>query len=262
MDDFCYLSVVIPAYNESRRLGKTLDILSRYLAAQSFKYEIIIVDDGSMDRTPELVRDLAQLYPGIRLVGYSRNKGKGNAVRHGIQRSRGKLILVMDADGATPIAEFERLHSCLQDNQNAIIIGSRRNTASTRVRTALHRKIIGRIFNSFLFLLTPGIEDTQCGFKLFPASIAAQLSARQTLKGFAFDVEILHAALRNHIEVIEVPVNWNNQAGSKVNVLVDSCSMFFSLIAIGWHSLLNHYGLDEASVAYERDSGRTFVALR
>ncbi|HEY9686348.1 MAG TPA: dolichyl-phosphate beta-glucosyltransferase [Coleofasciculaceae cyanobacterium] len=247
----CHLSVVIPACNEELRLSKTLDTLTGYLASQPFSSEIIVVDDGSADGTSQLVQNWANTYPIIRLDGYSQNQGKGNAVRHGIRQARGKAILVLDADGATPIEELERLDEAFRTQPYSIVIGSRsRDTSSTRVKTAFHRKIIGRIFNSLLFLLTPGIQDTQCGFKLFPANIAAELFEKQTLKGFAFDVEILHAALCNRIPVVEVPVNWNNQPGSKVNLITDSSVMFFSLVKIGWNSLLGHYRLDSVLPAH------------
>jgi dolichyl-phosphate beta-glucosyltransferase len=240
-----YLSVVIPAYNEEDRLPATLRIVEAYLSNQNFGYEIIVVDDGSEDATSEAVQTFRRSYPSTRLIRYAENSGKGHAVKTGVLEAFGNYVLVYDADGATPINEIERLLDAVHKNLGAIVIGSRAKPSDkTYVLTKLHRKIIGRFFNLLLFVLTPGLEDTQCGFKLFPREIAALLFSHQTLNGFAFDVEILHMAFQNQIPVIEVPINWMNKSGSKVNVLIDSWIMLAGLLKIGWLSLLGYYQLN------------------
>jgi dolichyl-phosphate beta-glucosyltransferase len=240
------LSIIIPAYNEEERLQKTLEDLDSFLCQQSLSYEIIVVSDGSQDNTGVLVQSWQKAHANTLLIQNQYNSGKGYAVKQGALEAQGRYILMYDADGATPIAEVERLWQVLQKKPYAIAIGSRALACGqTKVETKLYRKLIGRVFNTLLFALTPGIQDTQCGFKLFPSNIAHAIFNRQTLKGFAFDVELLHIALENQIEICEVPVNWQNQPGSKVNLLWDSGMMFLSLVKIAWQSCLGYYQLKQ-----------------
>lgn len=237
-----FLSVVIPAYNEAHRLPATLQAMEAYFSTQPYPVEIVVVDDGSTDQTAGVVQAWAAQHPNTVLLSDAINRGKGYAVKSGVLSASGELFLVADADGAAPIEELERLLKVLHDNPAPVILGSRaRSSKETRIRGHWHRKVMGRIFTWMLFALAPGIGDTQCGFKLFAREAAIPLFTLQTLNGYAYDVEILHAARQNGYAIREVPINWTNVKGSKVNVLTDSWRMFFSLFKIAWHSLQGHY---------------------
>lgn len=220
------LSVVVPAFNEERRLPPTLLDMLAVLYDLSLKFEIIVVDDGSSDGTPEVVERAKRLHRGTRLIKFPKNRGKGAAVRAGMLAAQGRRRLFADADGSTPFEEIKRLLSAL-DNGADVAIGSRALFGpDTQVRTRWHRKFLGRIFNNCVNrILLPDIADTQCGFKLFTAEAADFLFARQTSDGFSFDVELLFLARRVGMRMVEVPINWVNVPGSKVNLAVDSLKM-------------------------------------
>jgi dolichyl-phosphate beta-glucosyltransferase len=242
------LSVIIPAYNESRRLPATLQALEAYLSHQNYGYEVIVVDDGSLDGTGVVVSDWESQHPNTALIQYYQNQGKGYAVQQGIRASMGEYCLIYDADGATPIQELERLWAAIDRGTYEIVIGSRAlPSQTTHIKAHLHRKILGRVFTGLLRGLVHDIQDTQCGFKLFKREKALPLFARQTLKGYAFDVEILHMAQQNHYQIREIPINWADVPGSKVHVMVDSWRMFWSLFKIAWQSYQGQYRLTEKS---------------
>lgn len=222
------ISVVIPAYNEERRLPSTLESVHAYLTENYGEFEIVVVDDGSMDKTIDIVETFAKHHPGIRLISYSPNQGKGYAIRTGVLQAHGDLILIDDADGSSPIGEVKLLQDAIL-NGSDIAIGSRNKPDSDRVVVAeAHRKYIGNTFNMIVqTLLLPGIYDTQCGFKLFKKKAAHDVFRVSLQGGFAFDVEILYIARIQNYKITEVGINWNNVAGSKVNVLMDSAAMFF-----------------------------------
>ena len=220
------LSVVIPAFNEERRLPATLVDLVDHLATLNRTHEIVVVDDGSTDGTSDVVRKFERLAPSIRLIRLPRNSGKGYAVRVGIVSCRGERVLFADADGSTPIAELARLERALDEGAD-IAFGSRAlQSDETRVETVLHRRLLGRAFNAWIkALLLPGVLDTQCGFKLFNRRVAQFLFERQRSSRFSFDFEILYLAQRAGLRMSEVPVNWVNQPGSKVRVVRDGIAM-------------------------------------
>ncbi|WP_461010343.1 dolichyl-phosphate beta-glucosyltransferase [Streptomyces capparidis] len=212
------LSVVIPAYNEERRLRATLETVGRYLAASAASWEVIVVDDGSTDGTARLVRAAAGGEPRIRLLASPVNRGKGSAVRLGVLASRGRRVLFCDADQATPIEELAGLAAALDRGADAAI-GSRAGSAARDGRPALRRGL-GRAGNRFIqAVAVPGIHDTQCGFKLFDGDKARAAFALARIDGWGFDVEILLLFTRLGWTVAEVPVRWAHQPGSKVRPL-------------------------------------------
>ncbi len=228
-------SLVIPAYNEYRRLPSTLMEIIDYLDSRISNgsltsYEIIVVDDGSKDGTADLVRKFEKIRPQVKLIQLPRNYGKGHAVRLGVLNAHGERVLFADADGATPIAELERLSKALDEGAD-VAFGSRALLSKeTRVTTSWMRKYPGRIFNLLMnVLVLPGIADSQCGFKLFTAKSARFLFERQQCDGWTFDVELLYLARRAGLCAKEVSVNWTNVAGSKVNLLTDSLRMLKDL---------------------------------
>lgn len=221
------LSVIIPAYNEERRLPPTLIDVIDFFDRRSISYEVLVIDDGSKDGTAEVVRKFERVRNQVRLIQLPRNYGKGHAVRLGVLNSRGSQILFADADGATPIQEFERLEAALSAGAD-IAIGSRALASKdTKVATSIHRRLFGRVFNKCVnMILLPSIADTQCGFKMFTRKAALFLFRRQRADRFSFDVELLYMAHKAHLAVTEVPINWTNVPGSKVNLVIDSLSMF------------------------------------
>lgn len=227
------LSIVIPAYNEQLRLPKTVIETIRWCRANAPEYEIVIVDDGSRDETLAVARLFSDYYPNVRVIACP-HSGKGSAVRTGMLNASGDRVLFMDADGATPLSEIPKLGSKI-DEGYAVAIGSRvvMDRAETVVTTSIHRRVIGRIFAALVsFIAVRGYRDTQCGFKMFRREASRAIFSRQRLNGFAFDVELLHIAGKLSIPVAEVPVNWNNQEESKVDLVRDSLRMFKDMLMI------------------------------
>jgi dolichyl-phosphate beta-glucosyltransferase len=236
------LSIVIPAFNEEARLGPTLRDYMAYCRRGGRRVEVIVVDDGSLDRTSLVVNTLASEFPELRLIRLAENQGKGHAVRSGVVNALGRLVLFADADGATPLSEVERLEAALEGGAD-LAIGSRAlQDASVRVRARLYRRVIGRIFHRMVETLTvPGVKDTQCGFKLFRGSVAHELFSRMRIRGFSFDVEVLMMAQHRGYRIAEVPVNWTHVPGSKVNLVTDSVRMVRDLFVIRGRCLSGQY---------------------
>lgn len=237
-----HLSVIIPAYNEDRRLPGTLASVYRYLQQSAISFEIIVVDDGSYDNTAAFVQDFASQYPGVRLVSYSPNRGKGHAVRTGMLAATGDYMLMNDADGSSPIEEVQRLLSSAEEGYD-VVFGSRAKADdSAVVKARLHRKYIGNAFNLIVQkLILPGIKDTQCGFKLFSQAAAHDIFSVSKQNGYAFDVEVLYIARLRGYKMHEVAINWANVEGSKVNVFLDSPRMLLEVLRITCGAWLGHY---------------------
>jgi dolichyl-phosphate beta-glucosyltransferase len=235
-------SVVFPAYNEEARLEPTIREAAVYFRAKRIPVEIIVVDDGSRDRTSALVLRLAAEYEEIRLIRLAANRGKGYAVRSGVVNAEGEYILFADADGSTPIAEIERLHAAVMAGK-PIAIGSRELAGDgVQVRARIYRRLMGRAFHALVSALTVrGIRDTQCGFKLLRSRVAHDLFSRMRMDGFSFDVELLMMAQRRGYGVAEIPVNWTHRAGSRVSLVTDSVRMARDLFIIRAHALRGHY---------------------
>jgi dolichyl-phosphate beta-glucosyltransferase len=230
-----YLSVVIPAYNEEARLGKTLHYMIRFLQDQPYASEIIIADDGSKDRTVEIAKERLAHFPH-KILTVDKNRGKGNAVKRGMLSAVGRFILFSDADMSTPIDEVERFALILEKGSYDCVIGSRALPDSKlEVRQNAFRESIGKIFNRIAQALTfKGISDSQCGFKCFKREVAHDLFGRQKLDGFSFDAEILYLAQKRGYKICESPVIWRNDTQSRVQLLSDPLHMFLDLMRIRW----------------------------
>jgi dolichyl-phosphate beta-glucosyltransferase len=228
------LTIIVPAYNEAKRLGPTLDRILGWLDGRGITAEVLVVDDGSQDGTAELVAARAASDPRLVALRYPGNRGKGFAVGFGVERSRGELVLFTDADLSTPIEYFDKLERALQGADVAI---ASRALPESRIpkRQPFYREGMGRIFNLLVrSLVLGGIHDTQCGFKLFRGEIARDLFRRRRLDGFSFDVEILYLARRAGVRIVEVPVEWFNDEATRVDALRDSAKMFADLVTIRW----------------------------
>jgi dolichyl-phosphate beta-glucosyltransferase len=236
------ISVVIPAYNEERRLGPTLKRVSAHLRKRRRRHEILVVDDGSSDGTAALVRGLTRRIPGLRLEGYGGNRGKGAAVRHGVEKAKGDLVLMTDADLSTPIEELDGLEAALRRGAD-IAIGSRAlDRSRITVRQPLYRELGGKFFNRLVRLLTVGgIHDTQCGFKLFKSGPAKDLFRRQRVTRFGFDVEALYLARKLGYRVAELSVAWENSPETKVRPVRDGLRTFLDLALIRWYDFRGLY---------------------
>lgn len=244
-----HLSVIIPAFNEERRLPATLESVHAFLMSWGKSFEIVIVDDGSTDGTASIVQEFAKQHDGVRLLSYVPNQGKGHAVRTGMLAGAGDLLLLNDADGSSPIQELVRLEAAIRDGSD-LAIGSRAKPDAERtVKALVHRKYIGNTFNLIVqSLLLPGIYDTQCGFKMFRREVAQDLFSVSRQNGYAFDVEILFIAKRRGYKTSEVAIDWSNVEGSKVNVLVDSPKMLIDVlrIALGaWFGLYKQISAEQ-----------------
>jgi len=230
------LSVVIPAFNEAERLPATLAGTAAYLAGSGhwLPAEIIVVDDGSSDQTSEVAASVdVPADITIRCLAHAQNRGKGAAVRTGFAAAGGEMILLCDADSATPIEEIDRLATGID---GGVAIGSRAmDRARIETPQPWYRDLMGRLFNlAVQTLAVRGIKDTQCGFKLFNGDLGRELAAVQRLDGFAFDVELLVQARRWGFEVREIPVRWRHVEASRVQPITHSREMLFDLFRIWW----------------------------
>lgn len=236
------LSVVIPAYNEEQRLPPVLHSVRDFCAGRGMDFEIIIVNDGSTDNTDALVNQFSARDNRIKLIERPINKGKGFALKTGVLAARGDLILINDADGSSPIAEFDRLSHAIAYGAD-LAIGSRAKPDPARIVEALpYRTHMGNVFNRLVqFLLLPGIYDTQCGFKLFKKRVAHDLFSSLTSGGYAWDVELLYLARLRQFKIEEVAINWHNVSGSKVNIFFDSFKMFCEVLKIKGNGIQGKY---------------------
>jgi len=238
-----FLSIIVPAYNEAQRLGRSLDRIRAYLAAKSFGAEVIVVDDGSSDGTSALVRRACETWPELRCIVNEVNRGKGFTVRRGVLEARGQYVLFTDADLSAPIDELEKLLKAAQEQDVDVVIGSRAVDRSyIEKHQSRGREFGGIVFNLMVqTILGLRIHDTQCGFKLFRRSKAAPVFERMTITGFGFDPELLFLAKRARLKIIELPVRWSHAEGSKIRFVRDSVRMFSDLLRIRWNQITGRY---------------------
>jgi dolichyl-phosphate beta-glucosyltransferase len=233
---------VIPAFNESARLGPTLDRILKFVCRQSWDVEVIVVDDGSRDNTANLVQEYARRSPLVRLVQNEGNRGKGYSVRNGVLHAQGSIILFTDADLSSPIEEAPKLVAALEQGAD-VAIGSRWVRSDLqRQRQSLARQVMGRTFNLLLrALLSLDFKDTQCGFKAFRRTAAIALFSLQRTEGWGFDPEILFLANRLGFTVAEIPVVWAHDEGSRIRPVVDGMKMVWEMWKIRWAALSGLY---------------------
>jgi len=235
-------SIVIPAYNEDKRLGATLERVLGYVREQGWNAEVIVVNDGSRDNTAELARAFAARDSTLRLIENPGNRGKGYAVRNGMLNARGEVIVFSDADLSSPIEEMPKLLAALEAGAD-IAIGSRWLQAELQTqRQSLHRQLFGRIFNALnRMLLGLRFKDTQCGFKAFTRRAAQTILPLQRIERWGFDPEILFLARKFGFRVQEVAVRWGHVGGTRIHPLVDGARMFQETLRIRWYDLTGKY---------------------
>jgi len=234
-----FLSIIIPAHNEENRLPDTLAQVVDFLQAQPYTSEVLVVENASRDNTLKIAQDFAVRYPFVQAI-HEDLPGKGRAVRVGMLATKGEYRFFADADLSMPIGELSRF---LPPAVNApIVIASREAPGAIRYNEPSYRHITGRVFNNLIrALVLPGLQDTQCGFKMFRAEVAEDLFKRQTLLGWSFDVEVLYVASLRGLPILELPIPWYFNPESKVNVLRDSWRMFRDLLVIRRNGRLGIY---------------------
>lgn len=241
------LSIIIPAYNEEVRLPDTLLKVTNYLAQGNWLFtEILVVDDGSRDRTAEVAEGFGRNGCPVRVLRNPGNRGKGYSVRHGMLEAKGEWLLLTDADLSTPIEELDKLWRAIENEPVEIAIGSRAIDRSLiGVHQPAFREKAGQLFNwAMRRLLRLNIRDTQCGFKLFRADAAREVFTRQKLDRFGFDAEVLFIARKLGGSILEIPVRWNNAEGSKVSLL-NGATSFLDLLRVRLNDLRGIYHIDE-----------------
>jgi dolichyl-phosphate beta-glucosyltransferase len=241
-------SIVVPAYNERARIGKTLEQIIEHLREEKWSAEIVVVDDGSRDDTFQVVSDFSSQNPEVRIIQNPGNQGKGYAVRNGMLNARGEVLLFTDADLSSPISEATKLFAAL-DKGADVAIGSRWLDPSLQfVRQSLKRQALSRIYNLFLrVVLTFPYRDTQCGFKAFTRAAAEKIFPQQRVTRWGFDPEILFLAHRMGLKVVEVPVRWGHDERSKIHPIRDGLRMASDALRTRWFAISGKYQSGTAS---------------
>jgi len=225
------VSIVVPAFNEALRIGSTLDDLANFLDRQPWRWEVRVVDDGSADNTCQVVEDYRRRHDNI-VLQREPHRGKGGAVKAGLLAATAGFRFICDADLSMPVTELPRFLPPVLQNFD-VAIGSREGVGARRVGEPLIRHVAGRIFNYAVQRLTvPGINDTQCGFKMFTAAAVAAIFPRVTVDGWAFDIEVLSIARARGMRIVEVPIEWHYRRASQLNLVSDGASMFSELLRI------------------------------
>ena len=230
-----FLSIVIPAHNEENRLPETLKQVIRYLEKQPFASEVIVVENGSTDRTSAIAREFAEKNGNVKAI-QNDWRGIGLAIQRGVKEAKGEYVFMCDADLSMPVEEISKFLPPQLNNVD-IAIGSREAPGAVRYNEPYYRHFTGRVFNTLIRLLVlPTLQDTQCGFKCIRADVARDIFRYQTLTGWAFDVELLYIARHHGYQIVEIPIDWYFNADSKISVLRDSLRMFLDLLLIRRHA--------------------------
>lgn len=232
------LSIIIPAYNEEKRLPVSLDKILAWRETVPYDVEIVVVENGSSDATTAVADAYASAHPDLRLLHSP--KGKGAAVREGMLNGRGDFLFICDSDLSMPIEEVEKFLPPQLSGYD-VAIGSREAPGAVRYNEPAYRHIMGRVFNFIVRILAiPGFQDTQCGFKMFKRQTAVSVFARQRVTGWTFDVEALYLAIKEGARVVEVPIDWYFNPDSRVEAVRDTWNMFWDVLRIridAWRGL-------------------------
>jgi dolichyl-phosphate beta-glucosyltransferase len=245
-----HYSIVIPAYNESARIGKTLTAVLECVHSRNWLAEVIVVNDGSRDTTADIVREFARLDPIVQLLENPSNRGKGYSVRHGILAGRGDILMFTDADLSSPIEEAERLFAAINEGAD-IAIGSRWLEVSRQtIKQPIYRQFFGRCFNAVTrWVMGLPFADTQCGFKAFRKSAALTVFGLQRIERWGFDPELLFIALRRGQKIKEVPVTWGHDERSRMSYLRDGLRMLQEILFIRWNAFTGVYDRQPAATS-------------
>ena len=253
-------SIIIPAYNESSRITKSLDKILAYISENQWEAEVLVVNDGSRDNTADIIREYAQRSPIVRLIENPGNRGKGYSVRNGMLEARGDILLFSDADLSSPIYESARLLREIEKGAD-VAFGSRWLEADTQTeRQPILRQIAGRVYNLLLrVILGLNYKDTQCGIKAFTRQAAEKVFTRQKIERWGFDPELLFIAKKFGMKMVEVPVEWAHDDRSKINPVVDGFKMGLEMLKIRWNGITGRYEKPERSF---RSDAQTMIQRR
>jgi dolichyl-phosphate beta-glucosyltransferase len=236
----CFLSIIIPAFNEEKRLPDSLPKIIHFVRQQAYPIEVIVVDDGSSDRTAEVVRQFQKDASFISLLPVEHG-GKGHAVKAGMQQARGDYLFLCDSDLSMPIDEVAKFLPPALDSYD-VAIASREIPGARRYGEPPYRHLMGRTFNLIVRLLAvPGVQDTQAGFKCFRRQAARQLFPLQTIKGWGFDVEVLFIARKRGLRIVEVPIHWYYMNRSRVRPVRDTYNMFREVLKVRLNNWRGRY---------------------
>jgi len=235
-------TIVIPAFNESARIPAALKAVVECIRSKGWSAEVVVVDDGSRDRTADVVREFAARAPEVRLIQNPGNRGKGYSVRNGLLHGQGEVVMFTDADLSAPIEEAQGLFDAIAGGAD-IAIGSRwLETRRQTIRQPFYRQLFGRCFNAMTHLVMGlPFADTQCGFKAFTRTAAQTVFQLQTIDRWGFDPEILFIALKRGYRIAEVPVSWAHDERTKMSYLKDGARMLQDLAQVRWNALLGRY---------------------
>ncbi len=239
-----YLSIIIPAYNEERRLPDTLAKVLAFLQQQTYPWEVLIVENGSKDNTLVIAQKFAQSHPQVRVI-HEEQRGKGLAVRRGMLEAKGEYRFMCDADLSMPIGEVNRFFPP-QLNDVDVVIASREAPGAVRYHEPFYRHFGGRVINLIIrWFALPGLQDTQCGFKMFRAPVAEVLFRQMTLTGWSFDIEILYVARLLGYNIIEMPIPWYFNPESKLDLLKDALKMGMDILSVRRNARAGRYSLQQ-----------------
>jgi len=235
------LSIVIPSYNEEKRLPATLQQIAAYLKTSGHKAEVIVVDDGSTDQTAKVAESFQGQIENLRTVSNGQNRGKGYSVRHGALEARGEIVLFTDADLSAPIEEADKLLAKMKEYD--VAIGSRAvDRALIEVHESRFREFAGIVFNKIVrIILRLPFVDTQCGFKAFRREKCRIIFEQQTIERFGFDPELLYLARHHGLRIAEVAVRWAHSPATKISMWRDSAQMFLDVLVIRWNGMRGRY---------------------
>ena len=233
------LSIIIPAHNEENRLPDTLEHVFNFLKGQSFTAEVIVVENGSSDKTLEIAQGFEPQHPNLHVI--QSDRGKGAAVKRGMLAAKGEYRFMCDADLSMPVAEIVKFMPPTIKNFD-IVIASREAKGAVRYNEPSYRHLGGRVINFLIqLLILPGLNDTQCGFKCFSAKIAADIFSLQTMNGWSFDIELLYIARRHKYTVQEIPIHWVHHPETKVSAVRDAIRMIQDIFRIRANALRGMY---------------------
>ena len=234
-------SIIVPSYNEELRLPTSLDRIAAYVAGSQRSTEVLVVDDGSKDKTADVAASYADRIPNLRVLKNGENRGKGYSVRHGMREAKGEVVLFTDADLSAPIEEADKLLAAM--DRYDVAIGSRAMDRSLiKVHESAFREFAGIIFNKIVrIVLRLPFVDTQCGFKAFRRERCRIIFEQQRIERFGFDPELLYLARHHGLKSLEMPVRWSHSPATKINMMRDSIQMFLDVFTIRWNALRGCY---------------------
>lgn len=251
-------SIVVPAYNEAARIGSALAAIVKCIQAKGWSAEVIVVNDGSVDRTAEIVREFARENPAVRLMENPGNRGKGYSVRNGVLHALGEIVMFTDADLSAPMEEAERLFAAIHEGAD-IAIGSRwLDRRRQTIHQPLYRQFFGRCFNAITrTVMGLPFADTQCGFKAFRRAAAQTVFQLQRIERWGFDPELLFIARKRGYTIREVPVTWGHDERSRISYLRDGIKMLEEIVYIRWNALTGVYNRQVTEVVRETPAAKT-----